>query len=148
MRRIVCGVLVGMLVVGVCLTGLSAGPLLRAQGEFNTELHIAGQWLDIQIAFSVQDRGENDHGHLAMRIFDHLTGKLVAVGLSYGEMDVFADGDWVVFTTALRTPFFDENYYLPLHLDLILFQAYDGGADDQFKLFSLPLPVDGRIVIR
>jgi hypothetical protein len=102
----------------------------------------------MQFVFNVQDRGEDDHGHLSMRIFDHGTGKLVAVGITSGEMDVAIAGDWVLITTALRTPYFDEDYYLPLPYDEFLFQAYDGGDSDQFKLLAIPLPIlKGGIVI-
>ena len=149
MRRIVCGILVGLLVVGMGLAGLAARPAIRAQGQFWTELHIAGQWFDMQLVFNVQDRGEDDHGNLSMRIFDHWTGKLIAVGLSYGEMNVFGVGDWVLFETPMRTSYFDEDYYLPFHYPLFLFQAYDGGDNDQFKLFNTQLPVEkGKIVIQ
>lgn len=148
MRNATIGVLVGLLLIGIGFSSFAAKPAVRAHGEFWTELHIANQWLDLQFAFNVRDQGEDDHGNLSMRIFDHWTGKLIAVGLSFGEMDVFVVSGWVLFTTAMRTSYFDEDYYLPLP-SVILFQAFDGGEDDQFKLFTAPLPVNkGKIVVR
>lgn len=149
MKRIASGVLVGFLLIGLGLPVLAGQPEVRAHGEFWADFHFAGQRFDMQFSFCVQDRGENDHGNLSMRIFDHWTGKLVAVGVTYGRMDVFTVGDWVLFVSALRTTYFDEDYYLPLHIPEFLFQAYDGGMDDQFKLMNAPLSIlEGKIVIR
>lgn len=148
MRQIVVGLLVGMLLIAIGLTALSAKPLLRARGNFWTELHFAGQWFDIHFTFDVHDRGEDDHGNLLMRIFDHEDGNLVAVGHSYGEMDVFVVGEWVLFNTPIRTSFYDEDYFLPLQLPTLLFQAFDGGDADQFKLLNIPLVISkGKVVV-
>jgi len=149
MKRFAIVGLVGLLVIGIGLTTLAGKPLLRAHGEIETELHLAGQWFSIQLTFNVQDRGEDDHGNLSMRIFDNWTGKLVAVGITYGKMDVYPIGDWVFFASPLRTTYFDEEYYLPLHLDVVWFQAYDGGADDQFRILNAFVPVlKGKISVK
>jgi len=148
MKRIATVALVGLLLIGIAITAMAGKPLITAHGEFKTEFHIAGQWLDIQISFNVQDRGEVDHGNLSLRIFDHWTGKLVAVGLTYGEMDVYPIGDWVFFASRVRMAYFDDDYYLPLHIDVFWFQAYDGGRNDQFKLLNAPLPLlEGKIIV-
>lgn len=150
MRRNVVGVLVVILLIGLSLATLAAKPIVKAHGEFWTDIHIAGQWFDIQFAFNVQDRGqENDHGALSMRIFDHWTGKLVAVGVSPRIVEVFVDEGWVVFYAELRVTRFDEDYYLPLHYPLYEFRAFDGGDSDQFMMFARPMPIySGKIVIR
>ncbi|UCF10371.1 MAG: hypothetical protein JSW65_01440 [Candidatus Bipolaricaulota bacterium] len=151
MRTCASVMLVVVVLFASSLAAVCARPAVTAHGEFQSQFHIAGQWFEVQIAFNVQDRGDvGDRGNLSMRAFDHWTGKLVAVLVSEGEMDVFLDGDWVLFTTALRPTFFDPDYYLPLHLfPAVTFQALDGGEDDEFKVFLAPLPVEkGKIVVR
>ncbi|MBE0636247.1 hypothetical protein IH601_09645 [Candidatus Bipolaricaulota bacterium] len=151
MRRVgVLGVVVAMLVLCVGSFVLAARPVAQAHGEFWTDLHIAGQWFDMQFAFNVQDRGaEGDHGTLSMRIFDHWTAGLVAVGVSTAIDDVFLEDGWIVFYAVLRFPRFDDTYFLPLNLPLYEFRAFDGGDDDLFKMLAVPLPIyKGNIVIR
>ena len=149
MKRFAIVGLVGLLVMGIGLTTLAGNPLLRAHGEIKTELHLAGQWFHIQLTFNVQDRGEDDHGNLSMRIFDNWTGKLIAVCISHGQMEVYPIGDWVFFATRIRTPFVDETYYFPFHIEEFWFQAYDGGADDQFRILNAFVPVlKGKICVK
>lgn len=149
MKRVALGFLVGLLLVGVSFAAFAGKPLVRAHGELKTDLHFAGQWLDLHFSFNVKDCEDADQGNLSMRIFDHWSGKLIAVALSYGTIDVSVVGDWVIIWSPMRTSFFDTDYYLPVHRDQILFQAYDGGNVDQFKLFNVPLTIhQGKVIIR
>jgi hypothetical protein len=141
-----------MLAVGWCLSVTAGKPLVQAHGELWTEIHIAGQYFDIQFAFDVQDRGANDHGTISLRIFDHETGKLVAVGVSTRVFDVYqTNDDWVYFTATFRVSRFDDDYYLPLHIGSFLFWAFDGGKSgpDGFGMLGQVLPIlKGRITVK
>jgi hypothetical protein len=147
MRRIVGGILVGVLLVGISFAGLSAKPLLIAHGEFWTDMHRWGQWYDIQLAFNVQDRGEEDHGSLSLRLFDHRTGELLDVFVSTEVFDVhIPEEGGVAFVARLRS----VKGLFPLPAAGISFWAYDGGGaePDQFRMIG-PLPIyRGNIVIR
>jgi hypothetical protein len=139
-----------LLVVGfLVLSGvnaLSAKPLLMAQGEFWTELHFAGQWLDVQIAFNVQDRGEDgrDHGSMSARAFDHRSGKLAAVMVATDVWGVQALADGITFTADVRVVTGSFPGSGPVG-----FRAYDRETGDEFYLLHLLMPVyRGHIVIR
>jgi len=152
MRRIGIGALVVMLVASLCLPAIAGRSVVQAHGELWTEIHIARQYFDIQFAFNVQDRGTNDHGNISLRIFDHETGKLVAVGISARVFDVYqADDGWVYFTATFRVPRFDEDYYLPLHIGAYLFRAFDGGKGgaDGFGMLAQTLPIlKGKVTVK
>ncbi len=151
MRKIGIGALVLVTVIGLGLLAMAGKPLVRANGELWTELHIAGQWFEIQFTFNVQDRGEEgDHGTLSLRIFDHWTGKLVAVGVSTNVVDVLPNEGWVCFSAAMRVVMQDEDYYVPIGYDLYPFRAFDGGdAPDQFGMFGMLLPIlSGHVTVK
>jgi len=152
MKRIGIGALVVMMVAALCLSATAGKPVVQAHGELWTEIHLAGQYFDIQFAFSVKDRGTNDHGNISLRIFDHWTGKLVAVGISTDVFDVYqADDGWVYFTATFRVPRLDEDYYLPLHIGSYLFWARDGGGGGtgEFGMLGQLLPIlKGKVTVK
>ena len=141
MRRV--GALALIAVVGLALCAVASKPVVQAHGELWTELHIAGQWFDIQFAFNVQDHGEEgDRGTISLRIFDHWTGKLVAVGVSTSVFDVYQDDAYVYFSAVMRVVRLDEEYYVPLHYPWFPFWALDGeDVPDEFGMFGTTLLV-------
>lgn len=152
MKRIGIGALAVVMVVGLCLSTLAGKPVVQVHGELWTEIHIAGQYFDIQFASSVKDRGANDHGNISLRIFNHWTGKLVAVGVSTNVLDVCqAEHGWIVFTATFRVPRFDDDDDLPLHIGAYLLRARDEGKDgaDGFGMLGQLLPIlKGKVTMK
>jgi hypothetical protein len=143
--RILTGVAAVLLLVS-SLAAVGAKPGATAHGQFQTELFFAGQWLDVQVAFNVQDRGEeDDHGSLSMRLFDHWTGELIGVVVSpeIWNVDLTPDGG-VYFVASLRLA--KGSATIPATGQ---FWVKDGGDADEFRMGPFVLPIlKGGIAVR
>jgi len=135
----------------VSVAALSDKPVRTAHGEFWSSISI-GPILryDVQVAFNVQARGDDDRGSISIRYFHMDTGKLVAVVVSTNVFPIWFSGEGeICFYAELRTPKWD----IPIApFAWAEFGAVDGGTVDDFWVLapvSLHLtPAKGKIVIR
>ena len=145
MQRAGLVVMAVALAVAAGLSAAAAKPLISAHGELRGSLHLAGDALDLQIAFNVQGRGaEGDHGSISIRVFDQFTGKLAGVMVSTGIrfIEIMADGG-VYFQAALRL----AGGGTPPGPPWWFFRVYDG--PDRFFLLGPEIPIDrGKIFVR
>jgi len=143
-------VLLAVLLVSIVGTGaLGAKPVRTAHGEFWSFFHFMGAKYDVQVAFNVQAKGEDDHGTISIRYFNGETGKLVGVVVSTNIFPIYFEEDVIRFEAQLRAPKWD----IPIPaLGWAIFLAEDkGDADDFWVIAPITLalaPTRGKIVIR
>jgi hypothetical protein len=150
MKGVRAVLLVVLLLVVSGVAALPAKPVRTAHGEFWSFISAGPLRYDVQVAFNVQARGDDDHGSISIRYFDMDTGKLVAVAVSTNVFPIwFTQEGEIYFHADLRTPKWD----IPIApFTWAEFRATDGGAVDDFWTsapVSLHLtPTSGKIVIR
>jgi hypothetical protein len=138
-------VVVGVLLLTLSLLVSAAKPEILARGELRGPLYLAGQSLELQIAFNVHGRGDQgDIGSISIRVFDQTTGKLLGVMVSSAirYVEIMGDGG-VYFQARLRFVAGVE----PTGPEWWFFRAYDD--PDRFFLLGPEIPIDrGKVFVR